>query len=161
MNRQVKIALLGAALVIVGLVGRTPAARADGICGDLCGCDCMCTDCVCGDCGGCCCCDCGYMFPVYRAKCYNWNGRYAHSAYGHRWRWWFRRQRTCRRTGAGAYGSSRLSHLDHQVQRNYPGSGPVRRRCLAADADVAERYDAIWRVLCARALVIVVGPHNC
>jgi hypothetical protein len=122
MNRPFKISLLGAALLIGSLGSASQSARADGIIGECFGCNCACSSCVCGDCcGGCC--DCGYMLPARRGCYYNWNGRYAHSAYGQpvalvvppianmqtNWGW-----------GAS---SSRVSHLDHQVQRNYPGAG--------------------------------------
>ncbi|MEX2316223.1 MAG: hypothetical protein WD669_03660 [Pirellulales bacterium] len=122
MNRLFLIVLLVAAFLIVGLGGNVPAALADGLCGECLGCNCLCSSCVCGDfcCG---CCDCGYMLPAKRGQGYNWNGRYAHSAYGQpvallvppianmqtNWGW--------------GVSSSRVSHLDHQVHRNYPGAG--------------------------------------
>ena len=65
-----------------------------------------------------------YMWPVYRARCYNWHGRYAHTEYGQpvamvvpptaqlqtHWGW--------------GVSSSRVSRIDHQFGRNYPGPGP-------------------------------------
>ena len=68
-------------------------------------------------------CDCGYMLPVRRAQYYNWNRNYAHTEYGApvalvvpptaqlqtNWGW--------------GVASSRISRIDHQFQRNYPGNG--------------------------------------
>jgi hypothetical protein len=70
------------------------------------------------------CCDAGYMKPIYRARCYNWNRNYAYTDYGlptalvvpptaqlqTNWGW--------------GVSSSRISRIDHQFQRNYPGNGP-------------------------------------
>ena len=64
-----------------------------------------------------------YNWPNRRAACYNWNGPYAHSAYGQpvalvvpptaqlqtNWGW--------------GVGSSRISRIDHQFGRDYPGQG--------------------------------------
>jgi hypothetical protein len=72
---------------------------------------------------GCCCSDCGYMKPIRRAQCYNWNRNYANTEYGQpvalvvpptaqlqtNWGW--------------GVASSRISRIDHQFQRNYPGGG--------------------------------------
>lgn len=63
------------------------------------------------------------MWPLYRATRYNWNGNYAHQQYGQpvamvvpptanlqtNWRW--------------GVGSSRISRIDHQFGRNFPGMG--------------------------------------
>ncbi len=83
-----------------------------------------------GDCWTPTCCDCGYMKPIRRAQCYNWNRNYAHTEYGQpvalvvpptaqlqtNWGW--------------GVASSRISRIDHQFQRNYPGNamfgGPFR-----------------------------------
>lgn len=60
----------------------------------------------------------------YRAPTYNWNGNYAHAQYGQpvavalpptvrlqtNWGW--------------GVGSSRISRVDHQFGRDYPGAGP-------------------------------------
>jgi len=70
------------------------------------------------------CVDCGYMKPVRRAQYYNWNRNYAYTDYGlptalvvpptaqlqTNWGW--------------GVASSRISRIDHQFQRNYPGPGP-------------------------------------
>ncbi len=76
------------------------------------------------------CCDAGYMSPIRRAQCYNWNRNYAYTDYGQpvalvvpptaqlqtNWGW--------------GVASSRISRIDHQFQRNYPGNayfgGPFR-----------------------------------
>jgi hypothetical protein len=123
MNRLFTTALVGVALLSAAICG-TPIARADGLCTDLCGMDCICTDCVCGDCGGLCCCDCGYMFPLKRSCYYNWNGRYAHSAYGQPVALVVPPTANLQTNWGWGVSSSRVSHLDHQVRRNYPGPGP-------------------------------------
>ena len=65
-----------------------------------------------------------YMWPVRRAQCSNWHKDYAHTNYGApvalvvpptanlqtHWGW--------------GVSSSRVSRLDHQFGRNYPGPGP-------------------------------------
>lgn len=65
-----------------------------------------------------------YMWPLERAQMYNWHGSYYHSSYGQpvalvvpptaqlqtNWGW--------------GVGSSRVSRIDHQFGRNYPGNGP-------------------------------------
>jgi hypothetical protein len=69
-------------------------------------------------------CDAGYMSPIRRAQWYNWNRNYANTQYGApvalvvpptaqlqtNWGW--------------GVASSRISRIDHQFQRNYPGNGP-------------------------------------
>jgi hypothetical protein len=80
--------------------------------------------CTCGNYfPGCACCDAGYMKPIRRAQCYNWNRNYAHTEYGlpvalvvpptaqlqTNWGW--------------GVASSRISRIDHQFQRNFPGGG--------------------------------------
>ena len=69
-------------------------------------------------------CDAGYMKPIRRAQYYNWNRNYAYTDYGlptalvvppaaqlqTNWGW--------------GVASSRISRIDHQFQRNYPGYGP-------------------------------------
>ncbi len=75
-------------------------------------------------------CDAGYMKPIRRAQYYNWNRNYAYTDYGQpvalvvpptaqlqtNWGW--------------GVASSRISRIDHQFQRNYPGNatfgGPFR-----------------------------------
>ncbi|QDU87297.1 hypothetical protein Pla175_06560 [Pirellulimonas nuda] len=65
-----------------------------------------------------------YMWPLRRAENYNWNAPYAHVQYGQpvalvvppvvqtqtNWGW--------------GVGSSRISRIDHQFGRDYPGIGP-------------------------------------
>ncbi len=67
--------------------------------------------------------DCGYMRPIERAQYYNWNRNYAYTDYGQpvalvvpptaqlqtNWGW--------------GVASSRISRIDHQFQRNFPGYG--------------------------------------
>ncbi|QDU54509.1 hypothetical protein [Aeoliella mucimassa] len=64
-----------------------------------------------------------YNWAGHRAACTNWHGGYAHSAYGQpvalvvpptaqlqtNWGW--------------GVGSSRISRIDHQFGRDYPGQG--------------------------------------
>lgn len=68
--------------------------------------------------------DAPYMWPLRRAQNYNWNAPYAHVQYGQpvamivpptaqlqtQWGW--------------GVSSSRISRIDHQFGRAYPGQGP-------------------------------------
>ena len=122
MNRQLQIGLITAALAILGAATSMQTASAtDGI---LCT-DGYCTSAVCGSCDvfntGCG--DCGYMLPVRRAQSYNWNGRYAHSAYGQPVALVVPPTANMQTNWGWGVGSSRFSRIDHQVQRNYPGAG--------------------------------------
>jgi len=131
MNRQLKIVLLTAALTIVGPAGSVPAAFATGG---------VCPGCALGD-GGLCRCDLGYMFPVWRAQCYNWNGRYAHSAYGQPVALIVPPTANLQTNWGWGVSSSRVSRMDHQVQRNYPGPGPfggLFRRTPAWPSDTTQ-----------------------
>jgi hypothetical protein len=69
-------------------------------------------------------CDCGYMLPVRRAQYYNWNGRYAHSAYGQPVALVVPPTANLQTNWGWGVASSRVTRLEHQVQRNFPGPGP-------------------------------------
>jgi len=65
-----------------------------------------------------------YLWPNYRAQMYNWHANYAYTPYGRptalvvpptvdlqtNWSW--------------GVASSRISRIDHQFTRDYPGPGP-------------------------------------
>jgi hypothetical protein len=67
--------------------------------------------------------DVGILAPNRRAECYNWNRNYVHTQYGQpvalvvpptaqlqtNWGW--------------GVSSMRISRIDHQFHRNYPGAG--------------------------------------
>jgi hypothetical protein len=119
MKRRLMNGLLAAA----ALAAITSHARAtDGI---ICNCD-FCSGCVCGDssifgfgCG-----DCGYMLPAHRANCYNWDRGYAHSAYGQPVALVVPPTANLQTNWGWGVASSRVTRLEHQVRRNYPGPGP-------------------------------------
>jgi hypothetical protein len=122
MNRQLQFALMTAALAIVGTCTglRTATATEGFLCTDG-----YCTTCVCGGVNifnvGCC--DCGYMLPAQRAQCYNWNSRYAHSAYGQPVALVVPPTANMQTNWGWGVSSARFSRIEHQVRRNYPGEG--------------------------------------
>jgi hypothetical protein len=69
------------------------------------------------------CCDCGYMLPVYRAQYYNWNRNYAYTDYGQPTALVVPPTAQLQTNWGWGVGSSRISRIDHQFQRNYPGDG--------------------------------------
>ena len=110
MNRRIFILLFTTAIVAVGLAESVPTASAG--------------DCV--DCGygcGCGCCDCGYMRPVRRACWYNWNRNYAYTDYGQPAALVVPPTANMQTNYGWGVSSSRISRIDHQFQRNYPGYG--------------------------------------
>jgi hypothetical protein len=70
------------------------------------------------------CCDCGYMLPVYRSRYYNWNRNYANTEYGQPVALLVPPTAQLQTNYGWGVASSRISRIDHQFQRNYPGSGP-------------------------------------
>jgi hypothetical protein len=76
--------------------------------------------------GGCCgcCCDMGYMMPIKRAEWYNWNRNYAHTEYGAPVALVVPPTAQLQTNYGWGVASSRISRIDHQFQRNYPGPGP-------------------------------------
>jgi hypothetical protein len=69
------------------------------------------------------CCDCGYMKPVYRAQCYNWNRNYAYTDFGAPTALVVPPTAQLQTNYGWGVASSRISRIDHQFQRNYPGVG--------------------------------------
>ncbi len=69
------------------------------------------------------CCDCGYMKPVCRARCYNWNRNYAYTDYGQPTALVMPPTAQLQTNYGWGVASSRISRIDHQFQRNYPGPG--------------------------------------
>ncbi|HVT26398.1 MAG TPA: hypothetical protein VHE81_00125 [Lacipirellulaceae bacterium] len=76
------------------------------------------------------CCDCGYMLPVYRARYYNWNRNYAYTDYGQPTALVVPPTAQLQTNWGWGVASSRISRIDHQFQRNFPGyasfGGPFR-----------------------------------
>lgn len=71
----------------------------------------------------CCACDCGYMLPANRARWYNWNRNYAHTEYGQPVALVVPPTANLQTNYGWGVASSRLSRIEHQFQRNYPGYG--------------------------------------
>ena len=69
------------------------------------------------------CCDYGYMKPVYRARYYNWNRNYAYTGYGQPTALVVPPTAQLQTNWGWGVASSRISRIDHQFQRNYPGNG--------------------------------------
>lgn len=65
-----------------------------------------------------------YMWPLQRAQVYNWHGRYAHSSYGQPVALVVPPTANLQTNWGWGVGSSRISRIDHQFGRNYPGYGP-------------------------------------
>ena len=72
----------------------------------------------------CCCCDAGYMLPVRRAEWYNWNRNYANTDYGAPVALVVPPTAQLQTNYGWGVASSRITRIDHQFQRNYPGPGP-------------------------------------
>jgi hypothetical protein len=71
----------------------------------------------------CCACDCGYMLPANRARWYNWNRNYAHTEYGQPVALVVPPTANLQTNYGWGVASSRLSRIEHQFQRNFPGYG--------------------------------------
>ena len=69
------------------------------------------------------CCDCGYMKPIGRAQCYNWNRNYAYTDFGAPTALLVPPTAQLQTNYGWGVASSRISRIDHQFQRNYPGNG--------------------------------------
>jgi hypothetical protein len=63
------------------------------------------------------------MKPVYRAQAYNWNRNYAYTDYGQPTALIVPPTAQLQTNWGWGVGSSRISRIDHQFQRNYPGNG--------------------------------------
>jgi hypothetical protein len=78
-----------------------------------------------------CCCDGPYMRPIERAQWYNWNRNYANTEYGQPVALVVPPTANMQTNYGWGVASSRISRIDHQFQRNYPGEGtfggPFRR----------------------------------
>jgi len=72
---------------------------------------------------GCCGCDMNYMRPIERAQWYNWNRNYAHTEYGQPVALVVPPTANLQTNWGWGVASSRISRIDHQFQRNYPGAG--------------------------------------
>lgn len=66
----------------------------------------------------------GYMMPARRAQYYNWNSNYYHTEYGAPVALVVPPTANLQTNWGWGVASSRISRLDHQFQRNYPGAGP-------------------------------------
>jgi hypothetical protein len=106
MKRAFSIAVLAAAL-LAGGAADVPKAWAAGSCYN----------------GGPCA-NVGYMQPVRRAKFYNWNGNYYHTEYGAPVALVVPPTANLQTNWGWGVASSRISRIDHQFQRNWPGFGP-------------------------------------
>src|SRR6185436_9886258 len=69
------------------------------------------------------CVDCGYMKPIYRAQYYNWNRNYAYTDFGAPTALVVPPTAQLQTNYGWGVASSRISRIDHQFQRNYPGNG--------------------------------------
>jgi hypothetical protein len=65
-----------------------------------------------------------YNWPIRRARYYDWNKRFVHTAYGQTMALVVPPTATLQTNWGWGVSSSRLQRLDHQFQRNYPGDGP-------------------------------------
>ena len=64
-----------------------------------------------------------YFQPLRRAELYNWNQNYANTAYGAPVALVVPPTANMQSSWGWGVGSSRLSRIDHQFGRNYPGAG--------------------------------------
>jgi hypothetical protein len=72
---------------------------------------------------GCCGCDLNYMKPIERAQWTNWNRNYANTEYGQPLALVVPPTANLQTNWGWGVTSSRISRIDHQFQRNYPGDG--------------------------------------
>jgi hypothetical protein len=111
MFRRISLPILAAAMACGGFSTTAPPARAI---------DCWTPTCI----------DCGYMLPVHRAQYYNWNRNYAYTDYGQPTALVVPPTAQLQTNWGWGVASSRISRIDHQFQRNYPGNamfgGPFR-----------------------------------
>lgn len=104
MYRRLSTSILAVVLALGGLSATAPNCSAI---------DCWTPTCV----------DCGYMKPVYRAQCYNWNRNYAYTDFGVPTALVVPPTAQLQTNYGWGVASSRISRIDHQFQRNYPGYG--------------------------------------
>jgi hypothetical protein len=118
MNRQCFLRPMIAIVAFAGVAIGASSAFAIGA--DFCDCDC----CACV--GPACdnrCCECGYMLPVKRSRWYNWNRNYAHTEYGQPVALVVPPTANLQTNWGWGVASSRISRIEHQFQRNFPGYG--------------------------------------
>jgi hypothetical protein len=65
-----------------------------------------------------------YLWPNHRAANYAWHNRYAHSAFGQPVALVVPPTANLQTNWGWGVGSSRISRIDHQFGRDYPGAGP-------------------------------------
>jgi hypothetical protein len=65
-----------------------------------------------------------YMRPLRRSAYYNWNANYAHVSYGQPVALVVPPTANLQTNWSWGVTSSRVSRIDHQFGRNYPGMGP-------------------------------------
>ena len=104
MNHRISIPILAITLALAGLSATAPNASA-------------------WDCWTPTCCDCGYMKPIYRSQCYNWNRNYAYTDFGAPTALVVPPTAQLQTNYGWGVASSRISRIDHQFQRNFPGYG--------------------------------------
>ena len=104
MYRPITLPILAAAIVFGALSTSAPVARA-------------------WDCWTPTCCDAGYMKPIRRAQYYNWNRNYAYTDYGQPTALVVPPTAQLQTNWGWGVASSRISRIDHQFQRNFPGYG--------------------------------------
>jgi hypothetical protein len=104
MYRRLSLPMLAVAIAFGGLSATAPTASA-------------------WDCWTPTCCDCGYMKPVYRSYCYNWNRNYAYTDFGAPTALVVPPTAQLQTNYGWGVASSRISRIDHQFQRNFPGYG--------------------------------------
>jgi hypothetical protein len=104
MYRRISTSILAVTLALGGLSATAPSCSAV---------DCWTPTCI----------DCGYMKPVYRAQCYNWNRNYAYTDYGLPTALVVPPTAQLQTNYGWGVASSRISRIDHQFQRNFPGYG--------------------------------------
>jgi hypothetical protein len=104
MYRRLSTSLLSITLAFGGLSATVPSCSAI---------DCWTPTCI----------DCGYMKPVYRAQYYNWNRNYAYTDFGLPTALVVPPTAQLQTNYGWGVASSRISRIDHQFQRNYPGYG--------------------------------------
>ena len=63
------------------------------------------------------------MKPIHRAQYYNWNRNYAYTDYGQPTALVVPPTAQLQTNWGWGVASSRISRIDHQFQRNYPGNG--------------------------------------
>ncbi len=104
MFRPLNTLLLAAAVALPAVGGMPRTATADHYCYN-------------GYCNGC------YMAPVRRAAWYNWNRNYAYTDYGQPVALVVPPTANLQTNYGWGVASSRISRIDHQFQRNFPGYG--------------------------------------